>query len=188
MIYHTIIIQENKMRKILILPILMGMLISTKPDHGEERIAKEIMRMIDDTRTGYAYRKMSVITNYSYKYGVDPMTMARLAYTESTYRRKLVNKYSGCVGIFQISPKHWSHLIYRVQNGKYAVRAKNEPHEKFLKYIGVNTEIACIIMATYLKIYDGDYSKALSKYGGWNLKRYRNSPKRQKYLDKIINQ
>jgi len=175
------------MKKLLIILLSASLISGGKVKDNTEYLKNEIKRRIKKCRVGYSIRKSDMIMKYSKKHGLDALVMANLAYAESSFCHKKVNKYTGCVGMYQISPKWWSHLIYKVQDGKYAERAKTEPHEKFLKYIAVNTEISCIIISTYLNRYDGSYEEALKRFGGWETAYGKRNPKKmQKYLDKVL--
>jgi hypothetical protein len=91
--------------------------------------------------------------------------------------------------MYQISPYWWSHLAWHCADRKYAKyldRHKGTNVIKVMKYVGVNTEMACIIMREYLDAYDGDYEKALLKFGGFNVKRYRNSPLKDYYIKRVM--
>jgi hypothetical protein len=153
-------------------------------------VAQLIYEFIDSTKTGHALRKTFCIMEYSAMYDIEPEILMRLGYAESTFRHWLVNDYSKCVGMFQISQYHWQYLAWKVQEGKYAKYLNK--HEgtntvKVLKYLAVNTEIACIILRTYLDAYDEDYEKTLEVYGGWRTKYGKKYPERKKkYIAKVL--
>ena len=177
------------MIKILILfTFLTHHIIGGSILNNDDDIFVQVFDIVKSCRAGYSYRKATCITNYARQYGINPLMLARLGKTESSFRHTLVNQYSRCTGIYQISPKWWSHLIYKVQDGRYATRAMNEPHAKFLKFIAVNTEIACIILSNYITKYDGDYKKALLVFGGFRIKKYRDSPQQHLYIKRVLGQ
>lgn len=156
---------------------------------NEADVAQLIYEFIETTNTGHSLRKTYCIMEYSAMYDIDPEILMRLGQAESSFRHWLVNDYSGCLGIYQISPKWWGHIGYYACNKKYAKYLKAHQgtnQNKVLKFIGVNTQAACIILRTYLDMYDGDYRQALTKYAGFTGKHAHKIEKRDEYLRKVL--
>jgi soluble lytic murein transglycosylase-like protein len=175
------------MKIMLTIIILISTIVCLRVDKVEKKNDnKYIYNVIKNSRTGYSKKKYDTLLKYSSKSGLEARYVANLGYVESTFRHYLVNKYSGCVGLYQISPKHWKHLVHHVQDGKYSKQLKTEDdYIRVMKYIAVNTEMACIILSNYINQY-GNYTEALYAYGGWNKKKYRNSPKKYEYVRKVL--
>lgn len=175
------------MKILIAIIICISSIVCLRTDKVDsKRDNKYIYEMIKKSRTGYSKRKYDTIIMYSKENGLNARIMANLAMCESSFNRKKVNKYTGCVGLFQVSPKWWKHLCHVVQGGKYSNRLNtHEDYIEVMKYIGVNTEMACIIMRHYLDQH-GNYSDALLTYGGWRKRKYRNSEKKYDYLKKVL--
>ena len=105
---------------------------------------------VSDSRARDTDRIVDCIIEYSTQYNVCPITMSKLAKAESDYRFWRKNEYTGCLGLFQISPRWWELLLYRIDHGKlgkYIKKNNITNTEKYYFRIGYNTEMACYIIS-----------------------------------------
>ena len=177
------------MMKILITLIILTIFNTCTDNKTVIPMDTLVYEMILKTKSGYIRRKADMIMKYSIRYNLDPITFTKLGIAESSFRHEKINDYTKCVGIFQINMYYWKHLIHRVQGGKYGKRMNargTTNYTKYFQFIGVNTQAAAIILSTYLKQHDYDYREALIHFSGFNVKRYRNSPVKKRYLKAVL--
>lgn len=89
----------------------------------------------------------------------DPLLIASIIDTESTWRKGVVNTSSGCMGLMQIHPgwpRTWA------KNAGILI----EPGENMLD-IQTNIRVGCAIFEHYY--YDDDYFQALKRYSGGDV-------------------
>jgi len=152
-------------------------------------VEKVVYDIIAKTRSGHIQRKVDCVMKYSAESKLDPLIMAKLGIAESSFIHSKINRFTGCLGIYQINPHWWSHLAWVACDRKYANylnKHKGTNVTNVLMFIGVNTDSACIILREYLDAYDEDYERALLKFGGFAAKRFKNSKIKKKYLERIL--
>ena len=142
-------------------------------------------------------RIADVIIKTSEKYNLDAYMVARQCYKESFMLRwkRSKNSKTGEVvawGLFMLRPKYWSHLLYRVDDGKlgkYILENPEQDPNRFFLRIGYNAEMYGLTITHFLNKNDGDMGKALtSYYAGKNsteMKSYLNGESNH-YVDEIL--
>ena len=133
-------------------------------------------------------RYAAVIYQYSGDYGLEPMRIAKQVWTESRFKWYAYNS-AGAYGPMQIRPKFWSHILYRVDDGKLAKMLLNSDKPEYKKYfmrIGYGVEAGCIIMAYLKKRNDYDYRMALVEYwAGSSSEEYSKAKSSERYLTSL---
>ena len=132
--------------------------------------ASHVRHIIRATKSRFINMKTRYTMKAANKFGICPLIFARLGDVESDYRHYLINKKSGCMGVWQINPDIWRHLLWRVDNGrlgKHIQRKKITNVDRYWKSIFYNSEGAAMILSNYLKRFKGDYRKTLITFGGW---------------------
>jgi soluble lytic murein transglycosylase-like protein len=130
----------------------------------QDYINERVMTIIRSCRVGSVEQKHEATMFYSKRYGHNPILIARLIRAESSYDEYKYNKYSTASGLMQIVTN-----IHDIQS-PFSV-------DDSIKY-------GCMLLDKY---YDGCYDSALSRFGGWTLKKYScETNKRAEYINKIL--
>ncbi len=155
----------------------------------ETLVYENILEFVRSFKTGYNIRKTQCITNSAKRHNLDPWIFAKLGAAESSFDRLKVNTYSGTRGLGGVHPKFWSHLSWKVFNGRYFKYCEKNSinYIKVMHFIGAGTEMSAIILRIYLNRHDNDYRESLISYGGWRAKRFKHRvKKRDKYVNSIL--
>lgn len=162
------------MKKLILIILLLITLSSYKvyKMSDAEKNYYCIKQEIQETKSGNSERKLHCVYKYADMYNIEPVILHRLILTESSWREWAENKNTGALGLGQILPKWWNHLLWHVDNGRLGkhIQEKNIKHTKrYYKRIGYGTEMTACIMSNMLFSYD-TYPKALYVYGGYRKK------------------
>jgi hypothetical protein len=131
-----------------------------------------IKQEIESTKTGYHDRKLVCVYQYSDKYDIPPVILHNLIMAESSYRHWVKNRYTGALGLGQILPKWWTHILYHIDDGELGnhIKNKNIKHtDRYFLRIGYNIEASALILR-HFRDTQGDFSNALRVYGGFRSK------------------
>lgn len=137
----------------------------------------------------YQKRIVLVVIAMAHKYKIDYLNFSKQLNTESDFYYKAKSSY-GALGIGQIVPCHWDHLLYKVDGGKlgkYLLRRNTKNTDKYFYRIGYSVEMAAIIMSNYIAKY-GCWEKALLMYGYKRKTAYKffKDPYKAKYVRDIL--
>ena len=174
------------MKKAIMFIILLVMLVRCDKDYNDyqldadDLITKRVSLYWKDENI--VRRITESIVYYSAMYKLDSLFMARLFEIESSYRYYKVHPKSLCVGLGQVNPDFFRHVLYYVDGGKLGtyLKKKNITNtdriDGYFKRIGYGTESSCIIIRDFLNSYDGDLVKSMYIYGGFRTKFARKRP------------
>jgi len=121
----------------------------------------------------------SYIIKFSRDYNLNPSNMVRQGWQESRLQSDCYSKATWHArGTFQIT-RHYDYLLKKVDDGKLwqYIKTYRIPNSRWYRFYYVNkysAEMACMIMSSLIKYYDGDYELAIIDYlCGRNSKEYR---------------
>ena len=147
------------------------------------------MDKMKDFKSGYKDRVWHCISKYSKQYQLCPYLLSRQIAVESDYYHTAKSS-KGALGLGQIMPNHWGHVLYIVDDGKlgkYLLRKKKIDHSRYFLRVAYNVEATAIIMRSLINKH-GNYATAYLYYGHTRktAKKFIKNPYRTKYVRDIL--